>query len=127
MLVENRIFRVNEMPTKKIIIESTDEAWESGDLGQDEEFVRVSKTIKQADVDKSVGLKPISIRLQECMIEDLKLIAGIHGLGYQPLMRQILRRFVDCEKKRIMREYVAEQKMANKKAKESEPPRRKSA
>ena len=90
-------------------IETSDDAWDTGELGRDEEFAKVSKAITQSKVDKAIGLKPISIRLQESMIEDLKVIAEIHGLGYQPLMRQILNRFIDCEKKRIIRDFLSEQ------------------
>ncbi len=90
-------------------IETSDDAWDTGELGRDEEFAKVSKAITQSKVDKAIGLKPISIRLQESMIEDLKVIAEIHGLGYQPLMRQIMNRFIDCEKKRIIRDFLSEQ------------------
>jgi predicted DNA binding CopG/RHH family protein len=93
--------------TKKI--QSSDKAWDKGELGCDEQFARVSKAITQKNVDIAIGLKPISIRLQESMVDDLKVIAEIHGLGYQPLMRQILNRFIDSEKKKIIREYLAEQ------------------
>ncbi|MEO5574294.1 MAG: hypothetical protein ABIR48_07420 [Gammaproteobacteria bacterium] len=51
---------------------------------------------------------PISIRLEKSLIEEFKLIAKAHGLGYQPLMRQCLRRFADGEIKRLFRAYVAE-------------------
>ena len=52
----------------------------------------------------------ISIRLQKSLIEDFKLLADLHGLGYQPLMRQILTRFADSEKKRLLRKFAASQK-----------------
>ncbi len=42
--------------------------------------------------------------LQKSLIEDLKHIATLNGIGYQPLIRQILTRFADAEKKRILRE-----------------------
>lgn len=90
-------------------IETSDDAWDTGELGRDEEFAKVSKVMTQSKVDKAIGLKPISIRLQESMVEDLKVIAQINGIGYQPLMRQILNRFIDCEKKKIIRDFLSDQ------------------
>lgn len=96
----------------KTKIESTSEAWESGKLGQDEKFVKIAEEIKQDAIDESLELQMISIRLQKSLIEDMKMIAELHGLSYQPLIRQILTRFVDCEKKQILKEQYLESKMA---------------
>ena len=85
-------------------IEGMPEAWEDGSLGQEEEFVRVSKNVDDAALNKAAGLQPISIRLQRTLIEDFKMIAEINGIGYQPLIRQVLKRFADSEKRRILRE-----------------------
>lgn len=96
--------------TKKIEkIESTDEAWESRKLGADEEFVE-SVTLDDLIIEEAVGLQAISIRLPKNLLEDLKLIASLNGLGYQPLMKQVLKRFVDGEKKRILRKEVTRQR-----------------
>ncbi|HEA54269.1 hypothetical protein LCGC14_1009770 [marine sediment metagenome] len=86
----------------------TSEAWEEGDLGQNEEFVRVSKNVDDTALNEAAGLQPISIRLQKSLIEDFKMIAEINGIGYQPLIRQVLKRFADSEKRRILREKSAE-------------------
>lgn len=75
-------------------IESTDEAWESGALGADESHVRAAPADLEASIDASLGLQSISIRLPKQLIEAYKLIAAHHGVGYQPLMRDILQRFV---------------------------------
>ena len=91
---------------KKIV--GTPEAWEDGSLGQDEEFVRVSKDVDDAALNDAAGLQPISIRLQKSLIEDFKMIAEINGIGYQPLIRQVLKRFADSEKRRILREKSAD-------------------
>lgn len=85
----------------------TDEAWDSGELGTDANFAAKLDSSDEAAIDAAIELQPISIRLQKSLIEDFKLIAQLHGLGYQPLMRQILTRFADCEKKRILREVAA--------------------
>lgn len=83
---------------------STVEAWETGQLGASEEHVKVSTQSDDKSVDAALELHPISIRLQKSLIDDLKQIAKIHGIGYQPLMRQILNRFAESEKKRILQE-----------------------
>jgi len=85
-------------------IAGTPEAWDDGSLGQDEEFVRVSKKVDDAALSEAAGLRPISIRLQKSLIEDYKMIAELNGIGYQPLIRQVLKRFAEAEKKRILRE-----------------------
>lgn len=85
-------------------IEGTEKAWEARELGASEEHVRVSTNTGEESVNSALELHPISIRLQKSLIEDLKHIASIHGIGYQPLMRQILNRFAESEKKRILRE-----------------------
>lgn len=100
-------------------IEDTEEAWLSGALGNDEEFVAVAPVNVEAVINDHLDLQPISIRLEKSLIEDFKLIAAMHGLGYQPLMRQTLKRFADCEKKRILRE-AASDMMAKRKVSESE-------
>ena len=88
-------------------IESTSEAWDSGELGQDEEFV------KKADFDETafneaLELQMISIRLQKSLIEDLKAFAKIHEIGYQPLMKIILQRWVDGELKTLGNQMMKE-------------------
>ena len=101
---------VIKMPIEKI--ESTADAWETGQLGQDEAFVEVSKDIDQKMIDESLDLQMISIRLQKSLIEDLKMIAKLNGLGYQPLARQILTRFVEGEKKQLLKQHYQQVKDA---------------
>lgn len=84
----------------------TVEAWESGELGENLESVKVvSRDITQA-IQDAAGMQLISIRLPKSVIEDFKVIAQIEGIGYQPLMREALTRFAECESKRVMREYA---------------------
>lgn len=87
----------------KAKIRGTKEAWESGELGRDEKYVKVSN-FSPDDLNDSLGLQMISIRMQKELLDDLKFLAAYHEIGYQPLMKQILRRFVDCEMKAIARE-----------------------
>jgi len=84
-------------------IKGTEEAWESGLLGEDPKHA-VRAPLDMDALNKAVGLKTISIRMPETLLDDLKDLASIHGLGYQPLMKQVLTRFVEAEKKRLLRE-----------------------
>lgn len=90
------------------MIPGTDEAWDDETLGADVNFAEVDSDVDEAAIDRALELQPISIRLQRSLIEDFKMIAQLHGIGYQPLMRQVLARFSDAEKKRILREVVSE-------------------
>ena len=92
----------------KTKIEGTADAWETGALGCDEEFAKLDTKLTNSDIDSAIGLKPISIRLKESLILNLKIIAKIEGLGYQPMIKQLLERFVDGEIKRYARERMME-------------------
>lgn len=78
--------------------------WESGKLGREEQYVRRASRDKEVSLDEALNLQMISIRLQHQLIEDLKFIAKANGVGYQPLIRDILQRFVVGEVKAIVRE-----------------------
>jgi predicted DNA binding CopG/RHH family protein len=82
-------------------IPDTEEAWENRRLGADEAYA-VAAEPTDAAIDSALDLQPISIRLHKSLIEDFKIIASMNGLGYQTLMRQVLRRFADCEKKKLL-------------------------
>ena len=79
-------------------------AWETGKLGRSENHVVVASDEDEAALDQAVSLKPISIRLHKSLINDLKLIAQHHGIGYQPLMRDALNRFARFELRTIAEE-----------------------
>ena len=118
-IVITTISRTGYDMTRKIKIPDTDEAWDSLQLGNDEAHVKKYEGDDvEALIDDALDLQPISIRLQKSLIEDFKLIGSLHGVGYQPLMRQALKRFADAEKKRLL---VAAAKTATE-DKESPPP-----
>lgn len=75
-------------------IEGTVEAWEDGTLGTTDEFVRPAPREMEAAIDAALGMQAISIRLPKQLVDAYRLIAAHHGLGYQPLMRDILQRWV---------------------------------
>ncbi len=82
-------------------IEETAGDWESTRLGQDVAYAAVSD-LDGKDLDAALGLKAISIRLPVTLIDDLKALSTFHHIGYQPLIRDLLLRFVKAEKKRFM-------------------------
>lgn len=82
-------------------IEGTVEAWESGKLGRDEKHAKAAPKELEKEIDEALGMQAISIRLSKELIEDFKFIARYHKLGYQPLMRDALKRFAESEYKRI--------------------------
>ncbi len=107
--------------TKEKILAS-DEAWETGQLGEDFGHAQPLKDDIESQIDEALELQMISIRLQKSLLEDLKGIAALRRIGYQPLIRQVLNRFVECEKKQILRERVSEmEERVRKETKASEP------
>ncbi|RVT49660.1 hypothetical protein [Rubrivivax albus] len=78
-----------------------EDVWEDRTVGAEEEHVEVAPDIS-AELDAALDLHPISIRLQRNLVENLKALAQLHGLGYQPLIRQILTRWVDGEVKQMI-------------------------
>lgn len=79
--------------------------WESGALGQSFEHAVVSE-IDPVGIDSALNLQSISIRMPLGLLEDLKAIARVRGIGYQPLIKQQLQRFVISETRLIAREYA---------------------
>lgn len=110
-------------------IPGTDEAWESGQLGASATHVgHLSAEDIAADtalIQESFGLQPISIRLERALIENFKTIATIEGIGYQTLMRQALKRFAECEMKRILNGMASELQKARTEAAREKPERKK--
>lgn len=63
---------------------------------------RVSPEVA-AEIDRSLGLSMISIRLPTAMIEDYKLVAELKGQLYQPLMREAMALWIDEAKTNILK------------------------
>jgi|SRR5699024_4023308 len=93
--------------------------WESGELGMSAESVQVS-TDSDA-LDEALGMKPISIRLEKRLIENLKRIASHHNIGYQPMVRDLLNRFATAELKFILKQELEELSEQQRNTKSVEP------
>lgn len=87
--------------------------WENRELGAEMEYAQVVSEKSTRDLDAALGLKMISLRLPEDMIQAYKWIAAHHGIGYQPLMRDILQRFVNEGLKEVIKEQEKRSSEAN--------------
>lgn len=94
------------MKTEKIV--SSAEAWESGELGRSVEHAVVAPAGTAQQIEDALGMQMISIRLPKDLIEEFKMIAQFHSLGYQPLMRDALKRFAEAEIKKLAVQYANE-------------------
>lgn len=93
----------------KETVPAADDAWDLGDLGNDEKHAKVAKDVDNEAIDLALDLVPVSIRLQRTLIDDFRMIAKRHGIGYQPLMRQVLTRFAAAETRQIANDLIREQ------------------
>lgn len=95
--------------------------WDDRRLGADERYVGVSPPSENALVDKALGLQMISIRLPIRLIEQLKVIAQHSGIGYQPLMRDVLSRFARGELIQVLRQQTEIAELEGRKATATKP------
>ena len=100
------------MPTPKV----SDRAWDDRKLGADEEHVVRADAMHEAALDAALEMQSISIRLPKQLIRQYKMIAAHHGVGYQPLMRDVMARFVPGALKEV---FEAEAKKAEAAAKQA--------
>ncbi len=70
------------------------ERWDNGELGASAEHIGFVSDEEERAIDDGLGLQLISIRLGKPLIEQLKALAKLEGLGYQPLVRQVLTKYV---------------------------------
>lgn len=93
------------MSKKTRSVESKESRWDTGDLGRSLEHAEVVDDGYDSTIDEALQLQMISIRLEKGLIESLKFIAARNkGIGYQPLIRQVLHRFATAEINHIARE-----------------------
>lgn len=97
-----------------------DRVWDKGFLGRDEEYVAIAGPEHESALDEALGMQAISIRLPRQLVDHYKLIAHFHGVGYQPLMRDVLARFVPAALKEVLE---AEQAKAVKASEQATLPR----
>lgn len=91
-------------------IAGTEEAWESRQLGADAAHAKPVSAEYTQQIEESLGLQMISIRLDKGLIDSFKAIGAFHGVGYQPLMRDALKRFAEHELRNIVQGVVESQR-----------------
>ncbi len=70
------------------------ELWDSRKLGASEAHAKPVSDEQDKALDEAMGLHLLSFRIQKPIIEQLKQLAKLESIGYQPLMRQILTKYV---------------------------------
>ena len=83
-------------------MKGTDEAWESGQLGQDiEHAVRAPRELEK-QVDDAMGMQAISIRLEKDLIESFKLIAIDMNRAKRELSKKKVLKIVESKSPRSL-------------------------
>lgn len=82
--------------------------WDERDLGSSPEDVEVASDDEMDDLYNALSLQLISIRLERKLITELKSIAKTYGIGYQPMIRDLLNRFVLSERKMELQKMIDE-------------------
>jgi predicted DNA binding CopG/RHH family protein len=70
------------------------ELWESRKLGASAKHAKRSSKEHDKALDDAFGLRLCTFRIQKGLIEQLKRLAKLEGMGYQTFMRQILTHYV---------------------------------
>lgn len=92
-------------------VATDNDLWETGELGRDEKYVEAAPEDLRKEIEATLELQMISVRLQKDLLSALKVIADYRGIGYQPLIRDVLGRFARAEIIQIASE-LQEQKKA---------------
>jgi len=75
--------------------------WETRQLGASPEHaVRVSEEEDRA-LDDGMNLQLLTFRIQKPIVDQLRQLAKLEGIGYQPLMRQVLTKYVRDNEHRL--------------------------
>jgi predicted DNA binding CopG/RHH family protein len=67
--------------------------WEEWDADMDDTNQRPATAEEMRAFDRAIGMRLISIRLDDELIDGLKAIAAERGILYQPMIREVLERF----------------------------------
>ena len=85
-------------------IEDTIEAWETGQLGADEAFAIPYNLTKEENnqIDEALDLEEVTIRLEQEVIEQYKLIATVNNINYKTAIRSIIKAYANFQAKSII-------------------------
>lgn len=109
------------MKEKRTIIQADAEKWDNRELGASQEHVGIVSDKTAAEIDDQLGLQAISIRLPKALIRDLKDIATRYEVGYQPMVRDLLSRFVQAEQKKYLLDELSKIEKAEENVENTEP------
>jgi hypothetical protein len=73
----------------------TQEAWESGQLGADEKYVRTASVMVNEELDTMLGLEVVTIRMEKHVVDAFRLLAIKKRVHYQSLIRYALQRYFE--------------------------------
>ncbi len=90
---------MDEKPKIKVSVEAEqfdadNELWESKQLGVSAEHARPASKEQEQALDDATGLQLLSIRMPKSLIEQVKQLAKLEGIGYQPYMRKVMTQHV---------------------------------
>jgi hypothetical protein len=83
--------------------DADNELWETRKLGASPEHARVVSGKGDKALDESMGLQLLTFRIQKPIVDQLRQLAKLEGIGYQPLMRQVLVKYVRENQHRLQR------------------------
>jgi hypothetical protein len=91
-------------------IPGTVENWESGELGLNPGQAKTASPEEVAAIEQAAGISMqlISMRMPTDLLRVLKEIAKYRGIGYQPMIRDLLDRWAVGEIKTILNERLDE-------------------
>lgn len=70
------------------------ERWDNKELGASAKHARPASEEQQQALDDATGLQLISIRMPKVLIEQVKQLARLEGIGYQPYVRKVMTQHV---------------------------------
>ncbi len=92
--------------------------WDAKEFGASQEHAVKAPDQALEALHEAAGMKAVSIRMPIEMIQAYKYIAAHHGIGYQPLMRDILQRFLPEGLKEVNRAEEARAEASSKRLEE---------
>lgn len=70
------------------------ERWDNKELGASAEHAHRASEEQERALDEATGLQLLSIRMPKVLIEQVKQLAKLEGIGYQPYMRKVMTQHV---------------------------------
>ena len=85
------------------------ELWESRKLGVSAKHAKRSSKKHDKELDNMLGLQLCTFRIQKSLIEQLRQLSKLEGIGYQTFMRQILTQYVGMNEHKLHQATTSDQ------------------